>query len=70
MEEYTSEKCYHFFHCDKKGCQARSDERQCWEIDEVECRNKALKKIAYELEVLDENKCDYCLYRGKHDKQH
>ena len=46
---------------------ARLDEQPCWKIDEVECRNKALKKISHELSILDENKCDYCLYRSKHE---
>ncbi len=66
MKKQSIEKCYQFFHCDKDDCIARLDKRPCWEMDEVDCRNKALKKIEHELAMLDENKCDYCLYRNKH----
>jgi hypothetical protein len=67
LMEKETQKCYQFFHCDKEHCQARTDERQCWEVEGVECRNKALKKIAHELEILDENKCDYCLYHSQQE---
>ncbi len=67
MKKQAIEKCYQFFHCDKENCMARLEERPCWEIDEVDCRNHALKKIEQELSMLDENKCDYCLYRSKHE---
>lgn len=44
MKKQAIEKCYQFFHCDKENCMARLNEKPCWEIDEVDCRNNALKK--------------------------